>query len=269
MRKKFLISLAPPVLLGIFFPLSLYSRNINLIPANDLWAPLLLSVVLALALFGLFLVILRSSERSGILSSLLIGVVFSYGYSMYFSFILLIAFMIVLGWPAIKKHIDRRAVMVFSAVTLGLVMVPVFGIVKHNLGSAVVASQALPAVQAAGLPDIYYIIFDSYAGEKSFEEMGYDNSEFYDFLKQKGFYIAGESHSNYPRTYLSLSSALNMDYLDLDEKTIDYKEATRLIEDNRIVQFLKSAGYLYYHVGAETSLPTFTSRHADRVYLYK
>jgi hypothetical protein len=267
--RNVLPGLLPPVLLGIFFTLSLYSRNISLVPADDLWLPLLLSVGLALALFGILFLILRSSEKAGILSFLLVGAIFSYGYSIYISIILLVAAGFMLVLPALRKYLDRRSALVFSAVALGLVMVPAFGVVKHHLGNDTVASQASSTVQAAGLPDIYYIIFDSYAGEKSLQEIGFDNSDLYNFLKQKNFYIAGKSHCNYPRTYLSLASALNMDYLDLKGDNLDYGGAARLIEDNRIVQFLKSKGYLYYHVGAETFLPTAVSRHADKNYQYR
>jgi hypothetical protein len=43
---------------------------------------------------------------------------------------------------------------------------------------------------------------------------GFDNSMFVDALEQRGFVVASDSQSNYARTLLSLSSSLNMQYLD-------------------------------------------------------
>jgi hypothetical protein len=195
--KKAPIGFIPPILLGIFFTLSLYSRNINLIPADDLWLPLLLSIVLGLLLFGLFFLIFHSPEKAGILSFLLMGAIFSYGYSVYISGILAAGAVVVLSWPALRKYLNRRAVLVVSVVLLGLVIVPISGIVMHYLGSVTVASRPSPVTQQAGLPDIYYIIFDSYAGEKSLKEIGLITATSIYPLKRKVF-IAGDSYCNYP-----------------------------------------------------------------------
>lgn len=64
-------------------------------------------------------------------------------------------------------------------------------------------------------PDIYVIILDAY-GRDDFlmESFGYDNGEFLQFLEGRGFYIARESRANYPQTQLSLSSLLNINYLN-------------------------------------------------------
>src|SRR5690606_20870239 len=64
-------------------------------------------------------------------------------------------------------------------------------------------------------PDVYYIILDGYPrADILAERYGYDNSEFLEGLESRGFYIADGSHSNYGQTILSLTSSLNMDYLD-------------------------------------------------------
>ena len=63
-------------------------------------------------------------------------------------------------------------------------------------------------------PDIYYIILDGYGRKDILQALyQFDNSDFLDALESKGFYIAEESSSNYVQTMLSLSSSLNVDYL--------------------------------------------------------
>jgi hypothetical protein len=64
-------------------------------------------------------------------------------------------------------------------------------------------------------PTIYYIILDAHGGQDILQELyDYDNSEFIRFLKDKGFFVGDSSFSNYSQTALSLSSSLNMQYLD-------------------------------------------------------
>jgi hypothetical protein len=64
-------------------------------------------------------------------------------------------------------------------------------------------------------PDIYYIILDGHARSDILAELyGYDNNWFVDSLRQRGFYVADRSRTNYAQTYLSLASTLNMTYLD-------------------------------------------------------
>ncbi|NTV31028.1 hypothetical protein HGA91_03570 [candidate division WWE3 bacterium] len=112
------------------------------------------------------------------------------------------------------------------------------------------------------LPDIYYFIFDRYAGDKTLKEMySYDNQKLTDFFKDRGFYFLSDSHTNYPRTSYSLATSLNMEYLPTLKKQLEESgnelgnnfENTVVIPmltDNRVVHTLRSFGYEYYHLGS-------------------
>ena len=64
------------------------------------------------------------------------------------------------------------------------------------------------------LPDVYVIIMDAYERDSVLREFhGYDNSPFLNSLEDMGFYVAYGSLSNYRHTELSLSSLLNMEYI--------------------------------------------------------
>jgi hypothetical protein len=96
-------------------------------------------------------------------------------------------------------------------------------------------------------PNIYYIILDSYTGNTSLKSYwNFDNSEFSNFLKSKGFYIANSS-SNYNFTPFSLASSLNMSYLNQENKGKKsrkcYYDLLNLIKDSRAINFLKNKGY--------------------------
>jgi hypothetical protein len=74
---------------------------------------------------------------------------------------------------------------------------------------------ALHLMEGHDLPDVYYIILDSYTRGDVFQEIfEYDNTGFLDELRALGFYVASCSQANYSQTRLSLAASLNMEYLD-------------------------------------------------------
>ena len=64
------------------------------------------------------------------------------------------------------------------------------------------------------LPDVYLIIMDAYTCDDVLRDVhGYDNSPFLELLEEMGFYVARGSLSNYRPTIMSISSMLNMAYI--------------------------------------------------------
>jgi hypothetical protein len=100
------------------------------------------------------------------------------------------------------------------------------------------------------MPNIYYIILDGYAASDTFEDLyNYDNSKFYNELEKRGFFVADRSIANHSYTYLSLSSSLNMMYMDWMGSNNENKKKPRdiggLIDRNKVAKLLKSHGYKY------------------------
>jgi len=130
--------------------------------------------------------------------------------------------------------------------------------------------RGIDAASAAALPDIYYIILDGYGRSDVLADLyAIDNSEFLEFLEQRGFYVAADARSNYSKTILSLASALNMQYLDEIVETQGVHSADRqplieMIQDSLVAQSLRTAGY--QTVGFETGYPPTELTDAD-VYL--
>jgi hypothetical protein len=84
------------------------------------------------------------------------------------------------------------------------------------------------------LPDVYYIILDSYARGDIYADMfDHNNAAFIDGLRGQGFYVAEESNANYIHTHLSLASSLNMGYLQDLMPGIE-TQAVRLDRDGAI-----------------------------------
>jgi len=108
-------------------------------------------------------------------------------------------------------------------------------------------------------PDIYYIILDGYESADAMKTyLEYDNTRFIADLESRGFEVSKDAFSNYPITILSLSSSLNMDYLDKSTKDIKEKKEWWLLSDsmknNRVQEILRSFDYKIIEITAwETS----------------
>ena len=98
-------------------------------------------------------------------------------------------------------------------------------------------------------PDVYLIITDGYPSNIQLrEKLAYDNSPFIQKLRQRGFFVADSSVSNYNMTPVSVASLLDMQYLDAVEGTnATYKKdvamALTRIRNSRFPEYLRSLGY--------------------------
>jgi hypothetical protein len=100
-------------------------------------------------------------------------------------------------------------------------------------------------------PDIFFIIPDQYAGYTALKEVfDFDNADFENELKARGFYIAKKSISNYNFTPFSVASILNMELLSLKKGQQNYSTvgySYEVIRNNRVLKFLSSNGYRFYN----------------------
>jgi hypothetical protein len=97
------------------------------------------------------------------------------------------------------------------------------------------------------LPDIYFIVLDGYAREDVLKSIyHYDNAPFLDALAARGFFVAGQSRSNYMITHFSLAATLAMDYLP-KFKGKSKRPYYRRVQDNPAARFLQGKGYRYVH----------------------
>ena len=116
-------------------------------------------------------------------------------------------------------------------------------------------------------PDIFYIILDGYGRHDALmRDMNFDNSEFIDGLRKRGFYIADSGHTNFCQTELSLTSSLNMAFVPDVVPNFNPNETDRgildtLIDRNRVSRLLRNYGYGY--VAITSGFPAVHPRSAD------
>jgi hypothetical protein len=130
-----------------------------------------------------------------------------------------------------------------------------------------------PAANGAGRahpPDIYIIVVDAYArADVLRESYGFENGPFLEALADLGFTVAKRSSANYPLTFLSLASALNMTSLEdlaleAGAGSRSQKKAHNMIRNNEVMAFLKGRGYRTIHL-ASSWAGTRTNPYADEV----
>jgi hypothetical protein len=98
-------------------------------------------------------------------------------------------------------------------------------------------------------PNVFYIILDGYARADTLQRVCHcDNSEFLNFLRSRGFYVAEESCANYPMTFMSVASSLNMRYLDDEVKSPSYSAVYAMWDHPLAAQVLQSKGYRFVYM---------------------
>lgn len=260
-----------PLAFGVYPVLTLFANNIRQAEMVVLLRPLALAIVFSLALLLVLRMGFSNWYRVAFSAAAIILLFFSYGH-IYSSLKTLTLFGMVLGrhrillliWAILavmvlvissRKHLKlERLTVTLNVMALVLLLFPVFTLTSHWLSVRnVPRSQSEPAtkltvVNGQSLPDVYFIVLDSYTRSDVLKEVyGYDNSWFLNQLKELGFYVAECSTSNYMWTHLSISSALNLEYLQdhpiytaAPDKDIITED---LIKHSLVRKTLESIGY--------------------------
>ncbi len=266
-----------PILFAIYPIISLWSKNIEYIPFPEILFSQSISLLVTLILLLITWLALKDWEKGTLIVSGILFLFYSYGYvSNGLKAIDLIAdtylvvkilvpcwlgLTILLVWLVVKK-INNHSIFVSFFFWFGSLML-IFSLwvivgyyispssVGKTLGDEDVKREKGLTWQGESQPaDIYYIILDGYGRQDTLLNLyDYDNSEFIQSLRDKGFYIATQSLSNYNQTALSLSSSLNMQYINYLENIIGKKSGSRnqiisLIRHSTVRDILEASDYM-------------------------
>ena len=284
MKKLFV---AHPLLFAMFPILALYAYNVAEVSPSEIVLPTAIVLGSTLILLLLFGVILRNLKKAGIVVSIFLVLFFSYGHVANAVegwgiddkvLLPLWSLLIICGaYFVIRTCRDLRTLTsILNMVAITLVIIPAINIVVHETRAAsydvktteTMETNAVDLGEIDTLPDIYYIILDRYASASTLEEMyDFDNSEFIEYLSERGFYVASESRSNYLKTAPSLASSLNMEYInylseEVGEESDDLEPIYAMLENYEVWHFLKARGYQFIHFGSWWE-PTRVNKYAD------
>jgi hypothetical protein len=267
-----------PTFFAAYPVLFVYSQNSALIPVSDL---LLMAGAFAAAGTILYLVIaalMRTLERPAALVSSLFLVLFTFpafaygmrqislfeGFSDFFSFlfttwIIVIALLVSALWAVANKPAVTK---VMNLASVFLVIISSFSIWQtlRAVPERLIDTSALPAKSGSGKglrPDVFFIILDGYGRADTLKHtFGFDNRPFLAEMEKRGFAIGEYSRPNYVQTELSLTSTLNLDYLQNlhipSAPTPEWMRAKldEMIDDSIVARCFRANGYSYMGVGS-------------------
>ena len=252
-----------PILFSIFPALSLAAYNIDEISWDAVFRPLFVSLFIGILFFGLAKIIVRDWNRAAFAVLLILFFFFIYGQvynvledvtmgglSLFRHRTLLPLFIILLllSLVFVLRRGHRPSPYLLNLLSIVLLIYPTLQILSNVLqqwsAERAVNGLANQITVNASQPDIYYIILDAYGRADVLRDLlGYDNSDFLNTLRQRGFYVADCSQANYAYTEFSLTSSLNYDYLDELDVSGSRAERIALLKHSAIRSFLDSKGY--------------------------
>ncbi len=225
-----------PILLGMYPFLALLANNFSqVVPVLTLRA-FLVTLAIVLICFWLTRKFIRDKNRAAALLSLFFVFFFTYGHlytllegKILFGILvgrhlLLAPFWLVLfsliTWWIMRKQSDWQPITkILNGVSVLLVVFAIFQIslsVQQTPSERVPTKVVTPSSQnTSNTPDVYYIILDAYTRQDMLlKNHSLDTSAFVTEMQELGFVFPPCTQSNYSITALSLSSSLNMNYVE-------------------------------------------------------
>jgi hypothetical protein len=265
-NRKFWIH---PILLGLYPVLALYVFNRNEIVFPAIQSALITAVVISILVMAIFLLIFRSWQKAALHVSWVLLLFFSYGHIFDLvkgitigdialghrvtlpAWILLLIGGEILIFRLKNSDSLNRSLDSITLILMILLSVQVLGdSVQAKIAESEFSQKTTPEQQSVSKAsdgrDVYYIIVDSYSRADLLKEgVNLDISGFTSELESLGFYIPDCAQSNYDKTLQSLSSSLNMDYLEPLGLTYTASKAVfrPYIQKNLVMEKFKNMGY--------------------------
>ena len=264
-----------PFLFAIFPIVFIYSINSQEIKFTEIFSLLLIILPITFGIIFLLNLVFKNKNAIGFIVSIGFIMFFSYGHvhslisdnlelrHFYLLAIFLTFFVISLYYFIKTERKLDNAIKITNAISVILIVISGINIISDNIDGntsidLINTSSSISSSQIDDKPNVYYIILDAYAGQDVLNNyFGYDNNEFISFLEHNNFHVVPHALTNYPTTALSLSSSLNMQYLDCVENSKIIREefgeaescfsastAYEMVQNNEIMKKFNQEGYI-------------------------
>jgi hypothetical protein len=283
------------LLFAVYSPLALVAYNTGQVPFNAVMRSLLIVLVSVFVFTALVILLVRNAHKAGVIVTLALLLFFSYGHVYQLTartqiagiligrhrFLLVLYLLVLVGvvfWVIRSRKSFAQWSSTLMTVAIVLLIFPVFKLVMYEIKARPPDPEFSPAQSletgvspGEGMPDVYYIILDTYGRTDVLKEYAeYDNSDFIQSLQDLGFYVAQCSQSNYAHTGFSLASSLNLDYMD--KLGLDFSNEASKREDvvapyikhSAVVERMRQLGYRI--VAFETGYDFTTLDDTDIIY---
>lgn len=259
-------------LLPLFFVLHGFAENFGFIEVKEAAILLLSYLFLTMSIAGFSYFFFRNWNRAALITTFWMSFFFFFGalhefmkehspikflsrYAFLLAAALSILFVLFIFFKQSKKPFQRFSIylnalfLIYILVDLGTIgwkathknekMLTTYGFAKENKYTVCDTCQR---------PDIFFLLYDEYSGSASLKKQyNYDN-KLDSFLTSRQFSVQSHSRSNYNFTPFSMSSVLNMSFIEGINNTQsvtadDYANCNLLIRDNEVIKFLDAHGY--------------------------
>jgi len=259
-------SIIHPILFALFPIVFIFSNNMSFLSSSELLEPLILIIGVTTIIWLILKIIVKNPKKTSLVLSLGLIIFFFYGhfhnslnelsgdyirniifipvFLILFSILIVILFRIHSDLKNITKIVNAIAITVVLMSSVNIVM----GLSSDPELEEFSVSDSSKILNSKnfGTPDVYYIILDAYSGHESLKKYyDFDNSNFLNELKKRGFTTIDNSRSNYGWSYLSLGSSLNMMYHNFDPElgSKNYNLAYDMISKNTVGDLFNGLGY--------------------------
>jgi len=248
-----------PFLFALYPIFELRNFNIDYVDSAALARPILVSLLCAVVIWFLLRLLTREWQKSGIVTTLVAIVFFSYGHvyleiQSAFGEMIRHRYLLLLFGASFAFAVwfifwrMKRTDTLVNFLTMAGAFLTIFSVarsVQHDFAvyqSGRDARAAMEAYRKANQsnvgerPDVYVILLDAHTSAYALEKyFNYDESVFTKKLEGLGFYVAQCAQSNYPATKLSVTSTFYADY---------HREDTLYpLYSSFVVETLRSQGY--------------------------
>ena len=297
-KKSFIIH---PFLFACFPVLFLLSINSGEITAQDAFIPIVISASISFV-FWIILRCFLDGKKAGLLLSLFILLFIIYGNvhnilqsnsSDAIQFLssnpVLGTVFLIIGILGIIFFVKTKATTelnrIFNMVAISMIVVLIFSLMFYYASNWTDVDSILsdfveePIIinNVEEKPDVFVLIIDEFAGEKQLKmDFNYDLTPFNKELEKRDFFMPDVSLANYPHSFLSFASTLNMSYLDsfvedADPNSKDMRLFIRFSDQNKVFRTFDSYGYKITAVGSSVgytgnNVDEYLCTYSDRIF---
>jgi len=218
-----------PYVFALGLPLTVYSYNQAAFAGSEVLRPALVFVLIAAFLVAIFRRAVRNQALADTLAAVPLICIWLLGLG--WQLILSLALLVLVSVLLRNQRLSENSVPVFNALSVGVLILPVFVIfqveqITHDDSLQQIPYSPFSAPRTTVIqdekPDIYHIVLDAYGGTDALAgEFGFDNSGFFDELRSLDFVVNESITVPYNETIHTMSAIFLGEYLREGEFPID------------------------------------------------
>lgn len=293
--KNFLYYLISPLLVSLYPVIFLYTYNREMLSLHQLVFPISFAFLMVVLFFVIWKILFKDNLKASLSTTGFLIIFWNYelfyrGLTYFINLkhwhilpLCLFIYAHLVYLVSIKSKINLKIVnkvilVMFSFLigfNLSIIISEEVGKYKESLKELEhCVAENEEEIESSAFPDIYLLIFDEYANLDTIkEEWGYDNYDFAQFLREKGFYLAENSKVRYSETIKTMPELLNIEYYygkDMESLCLLYLNNYLFkFFYNKGYKILFLDGYLYHQPYLQGTIPPYVHTYLTEKKVYE